>query len=140
MPQSHQWNDHIRVVVSEMSHKQHFACSAALSRFAQSMPPRNMEPFEYWKSIVSQFILYSRVEVYRDNVKLPDGEHDIDDACITLPVTVECLDNLPASLALFLINATASENRLILENFTQRIAIMTGTLSALKSGSTPSGR
>jgi hypothetical protein len=135
--QTHQWNDHIRIVVSEMSHKQHFACSAALNKFIQTVNPAELEAFDYWKAIVGVLIPFSRVEVYRDNVKLPEGQHDIDGACITLPVTVECLDELPATLAMFLINATASENRVTLENFTSGIVTRTETLSERLSVSTP---
>lgn len=138
--ESLQWNEHIRVVVSEMSHKQHFACSAALNQFINAVDPAKLEAFDYWKAIVGVLIPYSRVEVYRDNVRLPEGTHDIDGASIVLPLTVECLDDLPASLAMFLINTTASENRVTLENFTRGIVSKTETLSERSSVSTPSGR
>lgn len=135
-----QWNDHIRVVVSEMSHKQYLACSVALNDFAFSGIPKEMDAFGYWRHIVEKIMPYSRIEVYRDNLKLPNGEHDIDGACITLPVTAECLDELPASLATFLIESTASENRVVFRNFTRRMAEMTAMLSAPASGNTLSGR
>ena len=128
--QTLQWNDRIRVVISEMSHKQYMACSVALNDFAFSGIPASVDAFGYWREIITCIMPYSRVEVYRDNVKLPDGQHDIDNACITLPVTSECLDELPASLAQFLIEATASENRVNFRNFTKRIAEMTAMLSA----------
>lgn len=140
MSQVYQWGERVRVVVSEMSHRQYFACSVALNQFAFGGKPDEMDAFGYWKTIVSKIMPYSRVEVYRDNVRLPDGTHDIDGTTLVLPVTVECLDELPASLAQFLIEATASENRVVFRNFTMRMAEMTAMLSAPASGNTPSGR
>lgn len=140
MSQAYQWGERVRVVVSEMSHKQYFACSVALNQFAFGGMPEDMDAFGYWKTIISKIMPYSRVEVYRDNVKLPEGIHDIDGVTLTLPVTVDCLDELPASLAQFLIEATAAENRVVFRNFTKRIAEMTAMLSAPASGSTPSAR
>lgn len=140
MSQTRQWNDRTRIVVSEMSHKQYLGCSVALNQFAWSGKPEDMDAFGYWKTIVGKIIPYSRIDVYQDNVKLPDGTHDIEGAILTLPVTVECLDDLPASLASFLIEATYQENRIVLKDFTQRMAQMTATLSAQLSVNTPSGK
>jgi len=130
-----QWNTSTRIVVREMSHKQHFACSIALNHWIQTLQPSEMDAFAYWKALVSVLIPFARIEIYRDDVRLSEGVHVLDGETFVLPMTVECLDNLPATVAKFLIDATASENRMVLENFQQGIARWTTTLSARLSAS-----
>jgi hypothetical protein len=130
-----QWNDTTRIVVREMSHKQHFACSAALNQWMQTLQPDKMDAFAYWKELVAVLIPFSRIEIYHNNIPLPAGTHVLGDETFVLPLTMECLDNLPATVAKFLIDATALENRMVLENFQHWIASWTATLSARVSAS-----
>jgi hypothetical protein len=135
MTESYQWSDTTRFVVREMSHKQHFGCSAALNQWLQAIEPHGMDSFAYWKALVGVLIPFSRIEIYHEDVLLPNGVHVLDNETFILPMTVECLDNLPATVAKFLIDATAVENRMVLENFQRGIARWTTTLSARLSAS-----
>lgn len=112
-----QWNDHIRIVVNEMSWKQQLACSTLFTTWLQTESIKQ-DQFGRQVAIITMLILHSRVRVYRDDIPLPEGTHDLgDDVSLTLPLTKEGLEDLPASLAQFFVKAAQEENPQTIANF-----------------------
>jgi hypothetical protein len=126
-----QWNEHIRIVVSEMSWKQQIACSAEFVAWMQAESTKQ-DQLARQVTIITMLILHSRVRVYRDDELLAAGAHDLGDGVtLTLPLTKESLEDLPASLAGFLVKAAQEENPQTITNFmrglTETIALKSAT-------------
>lgn len=125
------WNDHIRITLNEMSWKQQLACSTAFLDWLQSASAAQ-DAFGRQVAIIELLILHSRIRVYQDDTLLPDGIHDIGDGILlALPLTKAALDDLPASLAQFLVTAAQEENPQTISNFTEGLTATTKTIPAL---------
>ncbi len=86
-------------------------------------------------AISSQVVLYSRLALYKQGEKQPDGLYQIDEGVtVVIPMTEENLGNLPASLAAWMIDAAAKENQFILSNF------LAGARTAMSRGEKMSER
>lgn len=110
-------NDRYRLTVSEMSRKSQLVISTWYNGWI-SGGGDNLDKLKFVSAISTQVIVNSRLSLYRDGEKLPDGTYTVeDDTTITLPMTEACLNDLPASLAAWLIDAAGRENPLILETF-----------------------
>lgn len=110
-------NEQYRLTVSEMSRKSQLAISTWYNGWI-SGGGDNLEKLKFVSAISTQVILHSRLTLYKDGEKLADGTYIPEDGTvITLPMTEACLNDLPASLAAWLIDAAGRENPLILETF-----------------------
>lgn len=124
------WNEHIRVVVSEMSWKQQLEAAAEFLAWVQDEAPKQ-EPLQRQASLALMLILHSRISVYRDNVLLEHGTHDIGDGVfLALPLTKSGLEELPVSLAKFLLVSGQEANPQTIASFLDGLTVTTAQLSA----------
>lgn len=125
-----QWNDHIRVVVSEMSWKQQLEASADFLAWMQDEAPQQ-EQLQRQAALAVILILHSRISVYRDNVLLENGRHEIDDGVfLTLPLTKSGLEDLPVSIVKFLLISGQEVNPQTIASFLDGLTAMTAQISA----------
>lgn len=125
-----QWNDHIRITVSEMSWKQQLEASADFLTWMQEEAPKQ-EQLQRQASLAVILILHSRVSIYRDNVRLEAGKHEIDDGVfLTLPLTKEGLEDLPVSIVKFLLISGQEVNPQTIASFLDGTTVTMAQLSA----------
>jgi hypothetical protein len=121
-------NDRYRITVSEMSRRSQLTISSWFNDWLAGGKD-NLDKLKTVTAISTQVILHSRLALYQDGEKLPDGTYTLEEgAVLTLPLTEECLNELPASLVAWLIDAAGTENSLILETF------LAGTQAMAKRG------
>jgi hypothetical protein len=115
--QSHDVNDHYRITLSEMSRRSQVEISTWFNGWLAGSGDM-LDKLKVVSAISTQVILYSRLALYRDGEKLPEGTYELEDGVtITLPLTEVCLNELPASLVAWLIDAAGRENAFVLESF-----------------------
>lgn len=125
-----------RLVVSEMSWKQQLACSRQFTQWITGGEAQGQNPFEKQVALATMLTLYSDIRLYQDNEQLPPGTYQLaENVTLTLPLTAEGLNNLPLSIAQFLVVTTQEVNPLALQNFLAGATEMLANLSALPSAS-----
>lgn len=132
-----------RLTVGEMSRQSHLDLSTWFNGWFNG-GGEQLEKLQTVSAISTQVILRSRIALYRGAEKLPDGTYDIEDGLtITLPLTEAGLNNLPASLVVWLIDAAGRENAIVLEGFLAAVRVATANMkmtSARLSANGPSSR
>lgn len=103
--------------VREMSRKSQLECAVQFRAWLETAGA--LTELERVAFISTLIMLHTPLEVQDSTGKLSPGKHDLGDSyTLTLPITVECLDNdLPTSLTGWLLNAAAEENAYVLEGF-----------------------
>jgi hypothetical protein len=126
--QSLDFNNHCRITVSEMSRRSQLEISSWFNDWIAG-GKENLDKLKTVTAISTQVILHSRIALYMDGEKMPDGLYMMEEGAVqTLPLTEECLNELPASLVAWLIDAAGTENSLILANF------LAGTRAVVRNG------
>lgn len=126
-----------RLTVSEMSRRAQLEISTWFNNWMAG-GGSNLEKLQSVTAISTQVILHSRIALHRDTEKLPDGTYTLADGTVlTLPLTEVCLNDLPASLVAWLIDAAGRENTLTLESFLAGMRVIQKRLT--KTPAPPSG-
>jgi len=124
-----------RMTISEMSRRSQLVISSWFNEWLLSTQGEVIPKFKTVSAISTQVILHSRVALYRGDERLSDGLHKIEDGLtITLPLTEAGLDDLPASVAAWMIDAAGQENASTLANF------LAGIRAATTNGKTTFAR
>lgn len=114
-----------RITVGEMSRKSQLAISTWFNDWF-SGGGEQLGKLQSVSAISTQVILHSRIGLYKGSEKLPNGTYTPEeDMVITLPLTEACLNELPASLVTWLIDAAGRENATVLEGFLAGVRAMT---------------
>ncbi len=125
-----QWNAQYRIVVSEMSWKEQLACSAEFVAWMSDKATAH-DSFANQVAIATMLTLHSRVRVYRGESLLSNGTYDLGEGVtITLPLTKEGIEDLPGSLAQFLIQSSQEVNPQAIANFLDGVTAMTSQTRA----------
>lgn len=131
-----QWNEHIKITLGQMSWKRQLACTRDFQTWIENVA-MNQDSFARQTAIVTMIVLHSPIRVYRDGVELPNGTHDIDDAIIALPLTEDSMNELPASIVMFLVKAAQEVNAAILASFLDGLTVTKATMFVPSPVSTP---
>lgn len=119
--------DEYRFVISEMNRRDHLVLSTWYNEWILEGGD-NLKRLQAVTTISTKIVLASRHALYRNGEKLPDGTYEIEDGfIITLPMTAECLNELPLSFTAWLIDSAGRIHPHILETFlasAQRIGRM----------------
>jgi len=114
-----------RVTVSEMSRRSQLAISSWFNEWITGAG-KNAPKLDTVSTISTQVILHSRLALYREGVKCADGMHVIEDGVVfPVPMTEDALNELPASLVAWLIDAAGRENESTLQNFLSATRLIT---------------
>ena len=102
--------------LSEMSRRSQLAISSWFNEWFLST--RGADKLQTVSAISTQVILHSRLTLSRNGERLPDGVYTIEEGMvIALPLTETSLNDLPASLVAWMIDAAGRENAGTLANF-----------------------
>lgn len=114
-----------RLTVSEMSRRSQLDISTWFNEWMIGGGAK-LDKLHTVSEISTQIILHSRIALYRDGAKLTEGVYRLnEDITIELPLSEANLDDLPASLVTWLIDAAGRENATTLESFLAGVTLMT---------------
>jgi hypothetical protein len=111
------YGDGFRITVAEMSRRSQLTISSWFNDWLTGSGD-TPDKLKTVSAISTQVILHSRIALHRNGEKLPEGTYALEDGVtVTLPLTEDSLNDLPASLVAWLIDAAGKENPLILGTF-----------------------
>jgi hypothetical protein len=113
---SKQFGDYI-VTVGEMSWKTQLQCAREFTTWI-THEAEDLDVFNKQVSIATLVTLYAPIVLSREGERVSTGTFDLGEGVtLTLPLTRESLDNLPTTLAQFLVTGAVQENQTVLDNF-----------------------
>lgn len=114
--QTIRYNDY-SICIREMSRKSQLSISQWFRGWIADLSS-DITKLQTVTEISTQVILHSHITLYRNDVRLTDGTYDLEEGVrFTLPLTAECLNDLPVSLAADMIDAAGKENSFVLASF-----------------------
>jgi hypothetical protein len=129
-----------RLTVSEMSRKSQLAISTWFNEWITGIG-KDAPKLDTVSNISTQVILHSRVVLYKDGIECTNGTYDIEEGVtIVIPLTVTCLDEMPASLFVWFADAAGQENALVLRTFLAGVRVMTTRGTKIYERLSDSGR
>ncbi len=138
--QSRELSNNYRLTVSEMSRKSQLAISTWFnSWFAGGS--NILTKLQTVSEISTQIILHSRLTLYKGSERCENGTYVIDDEItLALPLTETGLNDQPASLVAWLIDAAGRENAVTLEGFLASVRVMSARMTTTFERLSDNGR